>query len=108
MRRPGHDEWVKLIAEYETSGLSQKEFVSKHDVSFSTFQYWLYRRSKKLSVESGSATRFLPVQVVDSAAPRARRDDELAQVEIELPSGVRVRLAAPSARYVGELVAALK
>jgi len=110
MRRPGHDEWVKLIAEYETSGLSQKEFVAKHDVSFSTFQYWLYRRSKKLSVESGSTTKFLPVEVVDSAAPKARREGtESVPVEVELPGGVRVRLSARvSARFVGELVAALK
>ena len=38
MHRPGHDEWVKLMA---TSGLSQKEFVAKHELPFNAFQYWL-------------------------------------------------------------------
>jgi transposase len=109
MRRPGHDEWVKLIAEYEVSGLSQKEFVAKHDVSFSTFQYWLYRRNKKVRTVSGSTPEFVPVEVVDSAAPKARRDEAKAAVEIELPSGVQVRLiSGVSASFVGELIAALK
>lgn len=108
MYRPGHDEWVKLIAEYEVSGLSQKEFVAKHDVSFSTFQYWLYRRNKKVRTVSNSTPEFLPVEVVDSAAPKARRG-EAAAVEIELPSGVQVRLSSgASASFVGELLAAIK
>jgi hypothetical protein len=110
MRRPGHDEWVNLIAEYESGGLTQKEFVEKHALPFHTFQYWLYRKSKKHSVESGPTTKFLPVQVVESTAPKARGDEAAtAPIEVELPSGVRVRLASgTSARYVGELVAVLK
>jgi len=39
MQRPGAEEWKKLIAEYQPSGMSQKEFVAKHDVHLSTFQY---------------------------------------------------------------------
>ena len=109
MHRPGHDEWVKLIAEYEVSGLSQKEFVAKHDVSFSTFQYWLYRRNKKVRTVSNSTPEFLPVEVVNSPAPKARRDGAEAAVEIELPSGVQVRLSSgTSASFVGELLAAIK
>ena len=41
MRRPGPDEWKKLITDYEQSGLVQKEFCEKQDLSLSTFQYWL-------------------------------------------------------------------
>ncbi len=103
---------MKLIAEYEVSGLSQKEFGAKHDVSFSTFQYWLYTKSKKLSAESASRTRFLPVEVVPSPALEARGETAPpagAGVEIALPGGVHVRLApGTSARFVGELLAALK
>ena len=29
MRRPGPDEWKRLITEYEESGLAQKEFCDK-------------------------------------------------------------------------------
>ena len=41
MRRPGGEEWPKLIAEYVTSGQSQKEFCADRGLSFNTFQYWL-------------------------------------------------------------------
>jgi hypothetical protein len=58
MRRPGPDEWQKLVAEYETSGLQQKDFCAKHDVSLNTLQYWLYRRPKKSGSESGPTTKF--------------------------------------------------
>ncbi len=29
MHRPGSEDWKKLIAEFETSGLQQKEFAAK-------------------------------------------------------------------------------
>jgi hypothetical protein len=45
--------------------MSQKEFVAKHDVNLSTFQYWLYKRSKLNSkFDVNSSPRFLPVEVV--------------------------------------------
>lgn len=100
---------MKLLTEYTTSGLSQKEFVEKYDLSFSTFQYWLYRRSKSVRSESGSTARFLPVELVPSPALKARAEESSARIELELPSGVRVRLGADtSARFLGEVVAALK
>ena len=113
---------MALIAEYQTSGLSQKEFVAKHDVSFSTFQYWLYRKaraSKNVRAESGSESKFLPVELVPSPALEARAEAMTAEpaepstssssVEIELPAGVRVRISrGASARFIGELLAAMK
>lgn len=112
MRRPGPDEWQKLIAEYEKSGLQQKEFVAKHDLPFNTFQYWLYKKSKPVRVESGSTTRFVPVEVI-KPAPEARRETVISEpaleLEIELPSEVRLRFAASTpASYVAELVNALR
>jgi hypothetical protein len=107
MRRPGPDEWLKLLSEYATSGLSQKEFVAKHDLSFSTFQYWLYRASKKKKTESGLAPRFLPVEVVSVAAPKARQQGA-ALLEADLRSGVTVRFpVGTDVGYLAELLAAL-
>jgi hypothetical protein len=112
MRRPGGEEWPKLIEAYETSGQTQKEFCADHDLPFNTFQYWLYRRTKKVRTVSGSTPEFLPVEVVRSAAPEGAATMASAgeaAVEIALPSGVQVRLAAGvSASFVGELIAALK
>ena len=61
-RRPGPAEWATLLAEYKQSGLTQKEFVAKHDLSLSNFQFWLYKQSKLKSVlDSNSTPAFLPV-----------------------------------------------
>ena len=112
MRRPGHDEWLKRIAEYETSGESQKGFCADRDLPFHTFQYWLYRKSKAVRSVSGSRPEFVPVEVVGSAARSGAATTSPASgaaVEIALPSGVQVRLPiGVSASFVGELIAALK
>ena len=39
-RRPSTEEWSALLAEFEQSGLQQKEFCAKHDLSIAAFQYW--------------------------------------------------------------------
>lgn len=109
MRRPGPDEWLKLVSEYETSGLQQKDFCAKHDVSLNTLQYWLYRRPKKSGSESGPTTKFLPVEVVPSPALAARGQQPTSGVMVELPSGVRIHLSSDvPARYVAELLAGLR
>ena len=50
MRRPGGEEWPKLIAEYETSGQMQKEFCADRDLPFNTFQYFSNCLFKKLAI----------------------------------------------------------
>src|SRR5262244_507292 len=72
MRYPTPEEWPNLIAEFRQSGLTQKEFVAKHDIPHSTFQYWLYVRSKRLSADSKLSRKFLPLEVVTSPALKAR------------------------------------
>lgn len=107
MRRPGPDEWKKLISEFEQSQLTQKEFCAKQDVSMSTFQYWLYKRSKLDSkFDVNSRTAFLPVEVVASPASKTRAGDGF--IEASLRSGLTLRFTVgtePS--YVAELLAAL-
>jgi hypothetical protein len=114
MRRLGSDEWRRLVAEYETSGLLQKEFAAKHDVSLATFQFHLYKfRKLNTSRNSDSSTAFVPVELVDSPASktRARRKPVAAdgRIELELPGGLRVHLAGgTTARFLGEVLAVLK
>lgn len=104
MRYPTPAEWLKLLEEFQTSSLEQKEFAAKHDISLGTFRYWLYRRAKRVQLESKPRQKFLPVTVVASPAPKARGE----VVELALTSGVLVRFAVGTdSRYVAELVAAL-
>ncbi len=73
MRYPTPTEWPKLVEEFRRGDLEQKEFTPKHDVSLETFRYWLYKKAKRVQLESKPETKFLPVTVVASAAPKARR-----------------------------------
>lgn len=94
-----------MLAEFETSGLMQKEFVAKHDLPFNTFQYWLYKKRKM--TESGSSPRFLPVEVVTVAAPKARQGGA-ALLEADLRGGVTIRFpVGTDIGYLAELLSAL-
>jgi hypothetical protein len=107
-RRPTSEEWIALLAEFEQSGLQQKEFCAKHDLSIAAFQYWMYRKAKKHSESAAKISEsFLPFEVVGSAAPEARPRG--AAVEIALTGGVVVRLpAGTELRYLAELLRALR
>src|SRR6476469_8432183 len=103
MRRPGREEWLKLISEFEGSGLTQKEFVAKHDVPLATFQFHLYKFRKGSSIRnSESSPAFLPVEVVASPASSSRARDAKADVlEAMLPGGVILRFTVGTdVRYV--------
>lgn len=108
MRRPGIEEWLRLIAEYEKSELTQKEFAAKHDVSLSTLQYHLYKRGKQHSnFDVNTGPRFLPVEVVASAAPKARPGGE-APIEVAVRTGAILRFeVGTDTRYLAELLAAI-
>ena len=105
-RRLGASEWESLIAEYRQSGLSQKEFVAKHDVSLSTLQFWLYKQSKRKSVsDSNSSPAFVPIEVVASAAPKARAG---GAVEIAV-DGLTLRVAVGTdPKWLAQLLRALQ
>ena len=101
------DEWPSLIAEYEKSGLTQKEFTAQKQIPFSTFQYWSYRKSKRLQLASNSSPKFLPVEVVASPALQTRAADTRL-VEVATRRGAIVRFeVGTDLRYVAELLAAL-
>jgi len=76
--------WVKLVADFETSELTQREFASERGISFSNLRNWLYKLRKEtrpLVVEAPAVprqapkaetarkgSRLVPVVVVASAA----------------------------------------
>lgn len=106
MRYPKPEEWTPLISEFRASGLQQKEFCAKHDLSISTFRYFLYKDSAQTSKPTATRVqRFLPVHVVASPAQKARGPGLL---EAELRNGVVVRFAVGTdTAYVAELLAAV-
>jgi hypothetical protein len=122
--------WTKLVADFESADLSQRQFAQDRGVPLSNLRYWLYRLRKdsrplvtdEAEQESAPPTpvapkegsRLLPVRVVASA-PKARRrsSPEVAAgegllLELALPSGTRLRFPeGTDLRYLQALAAAL-
>src|SRR6266542_3220609 len=114
MRNEDRARWTKLVADYESADLSQREFAQERGISLSNLRYWIYRlrkESRPLVTEAAErsdqaperaaaaeVSRLLPVRVVASA-PKARTVVVAAPasdglLELALPSGARVRFPA--------------
>ena len=120
--------WIKLVADFESSDLTQREFASERGISFSNLRNWIYKlrkESRPLVAEPATVpgqapargvvaegSRLVPVRVVASASKTRTKvvargaGDEL--LELALPSGVRVRFpAGTDLAYLRALAAAL-
>jgi transposase len=96
--------WTKLVADFESSELTQREFASARGISFSNLRNWLYRlrkESRPLVTEAAEVPRQAPETV--GAKKRSRLVRELAFV-----SGARLRFpAGTDLAYLRALAAAL-
>jgi hypothetical protein len=117
--------WTKLVADFESADLSQREFAQERGIPLSNLRYWIYRlrkESRPLVTEAagrsdqgpdgGAAperSRLLPVRVVASAAPKAQQQDGAAALlELTLPSGAQLRFpAGTDLAYLRALASAL-
>ncbi|RKH92649.1 hypothetical protein D7Y04_42495, partial [Corallococcus sp. AB038B] len=96
-----------MVEEFEASGLTQKQFADRHEVSLSAFQYKLNKKprsalGRRPESTEGPRGRFLPVEVVASPAPRTR---EGLMLEVALPRGVLMRFPeGTQAEYLAHLV----
>ena len=98
MFRRGREFWTSTVAEFERSGLTQESFALRRGVAVATLRKWIYRlrRDRKASVS------LVPVRVIASTAPTARSGRD--EIEIELKTGVRLRLStAVDVDYVAAL-----
>ena len=116
--------WTRLVADFEASELTQREFATERGISFSNLRNWLYRLRKESRplvpesakgsgqaperVKAKTRSRLLPVRVVASA-PKARQQGEAnGLLELALPSGARLRFpAGTEVGYLRDLAAAL-
>ena len=71
--------WQNIIAQWHESGLTQRQYCSKHDINISSFGYW----SKKLrQPESEQKTAgFIPLAV--SSLPNASLTVQLGSLSIQ-------------------------
>jgi len=115
------EQWTKLVAEFETSELSQREFAKQRMVALSNLRYWIYRlrrESRPLVTEQPERSEpaaeqrrrltLKPVRVVGSAAKPRHPEDGEGLLELALPSGARLRFpAGTDLAYLRSLAAAL-
>jgi hypothetical protein len=74
-------EWRGIIERYRQSGMGMKEFCAQEGLRVGTFEQW-YRRTRSAAPRRGQFVEVQPLPAL--AGPWA--------VEVELPSGVRLRL----------------
>ncbi|ACL65877.1 conserved hypothetical protein [Anaeromyxobacter dehalogenans 2CP-1] len=120
--------WTKLVADFESCDLPQREFATERGIPLSNLRYWIYRLRKESRPLVSQApersdqvperraapegSRLVPVRVVASA-PKARQDTAAAvaadaALELLFPSGARLRFTAGTdLAYVRALAAAL-
>ena len=118
------ERWKKLVADFEASDLTQREFASERGVSFSNLRNWLYRLRKEARplaegppapsrqapkvAANRRGSRLVPVRVVASAAKPRLLEPASALLELALPSGVAVRFPpGTDPSYLRALLAAL-
>jgi transposase-like protein len=90
------EERARLLAAYESSGLTQKEFARREGLKLPTFTAWLVRHRRQAVGASSAAMRFNEL-IVGATAPG---------LEVQLPDGMIVR--GHSARDLVELIRALR
>jgi hypothetical protein len=128
MRDEERARWTRLVADFESADLIQREFAQERGIPLSNLRYWIYKlrkSSRPLVTEAPErsaqapeqttpteGSRLLPVHVVASA-PKARRATvDVAEIdvllELALPSGATLRFPAGiDLAYLRALAAAL-
>jgi hypothetical protein len=87
----------ELVEGWKNSGVSKVAFVQQHGITIDSFEYW-YRKLKKVEnklpvgnqsgIKHLSSPSFIEIGNI-SAHSSANR---LAQVELELPGGLRIKI----------------
>jgi predicted acetyltransferase len=72
------DEMLSLIEQWQESGKMQQIFCQEHDLTYTTFYYWLKRYRRQMDESS-----FLPVEISSGS-----------YIEIRYPDGVILQLPA--------------
>lgn len=73
---------LSLIEQWQESGKTQQAFCQEHDITFSTFYYWLKRYRRGIEESS-----FLPVEISSGSNIEIRYPDGII---LQLPTAVKL------------------
>src|SRR5690625_5569273 len=93
MEKTKAEKMYALIDQWRASGKTQKVFCGEHDIKVGTFAWWVARKKRDESLDSGFA-------LVDMAGQPGS-----GKVEITYPNGVRISLDRKSTRLNSSHVA---
>jgi hypothetical protein len=81
MARRTREIWRNLIKQFEKSGKTREEFAAERQIPVGTLRSWIYKLKQEADEQE---TAILPVRMVASTAPTARRPEDGAPVEVML------------------------
>jgi hypothetical protein len=90
------EEMIRLVEEFNMSGLTQKDFSASKGMGFHQFNYW-YRKLKRENVNS-EASGFIRVDT-------GRTESPTGQFELEYPNGVKLRVPKGDFKLLYQLIA---
>lgn len=82
----GRDEWHRLMAEYDESGLTQEAFCKREGVNYHTFVAWLGRRKRGGDGEGNGSAPAKFHELTLSGGPAGG-----GSLEVALPDGTVLR-----------------
>ncbi|AXI99511.1 hypothetical protein CYPRO_2050 [Cyclonatronum proteinivorum] len=84
-----------LVDQWRASGELQANFCHRHQITTSTFSYWVTRKNKAEQQTNNSG--FVQVEPA-GPAPKA------GQVELTYPNGVRLRVDGADVAFISKLI----
>ena len=105
MGRIARAEQLRVIEDFERSGMTQQAFAERRGIPVSTLRSWIYR-ARPAEGPLPAVPRLVPVHVVASPAPSGAGTGAL----LELAIGERIVVRFPAGtdpRYLAELVSAV-
>ncbi len=90
--RRTNDEWRRIIADYKTSDMTQRDFCQQRNIAYSSFTNWLMKLKKRgmdLSTESRPSDLFIDVS---ADKPLFQNEDNAWDVELAFANGTVLRL----------------
>ncbi len=66
-KRWRRERWISVVQEFESSGMTQREFASRHRLTLSTLQSWIYKLRREESPEE-QPLRFVEITGTESHA----------------------------------------
>jgi hypothetical protein len=87
--------WSKRVAEWRASGLTAKDFCTKHDLRLSALRNWTYRLRAAEKASEPNAVRLVPVTVKPPDAPASTPQVEPAKPALTVELGA-ARIVVPA------------